>query len=55
MFKTDPKSGGLIYEEPLNKSTPQIPTGWKCPQCQRINAPAVKVCECSSPFKISVR
>jgi hypothetical protein len=54
MFKTDDKPRGLT-DEPMHKAMPSIPTGWKCPQCQRINAPAVKVCECSSPFQISVR
>lgn len=52
MFKIEDKPSGLV---PLHKSTPSVPTGWKCPQCLRINSPAVKVCECSSPFQVSVR
>jgi hypothetical protein len=28
-------------------NNPNIPTGWQCPRCQRINAPHVDHCDCT--------
>jgi len=34
---------------------PQIPVGWKCPQCQNIHAPAVLSCpNCKPPFAFNM-
>jgi hypothetical protein len=48
MFRIDELPKGL---DALQKATPQaqIPTGWKCPLCTRINAPSVTVCPCPLP------
>lgn len=42
MFRIDELPKGL---DALQKATPQqVPTGWKCPACSRINAPHVQQC-----------
>jgi hypothetical protein len=28
----------------------ELPVGWKCPSCPRINAPDVKACPCSETY-----
>ncbi len=57
MFKIDQSPGGW-FDEALkkaeqNEASANVPTGWKCPLCIRINAPHVAVCPCSvNTFKV---
>jgi len=47
LFRIDELPKGF---DALQKATPKdpVPTGWKCPICQKVNAPAVKACPCST-------
>jgi len=35
---------GVLNQPVYKPALPQIPVGWKCPQCQNIHAPAVLAC-----------
>lgn len=47
MFRVDDLPKGF---DALQKATPQpVPTGWKCPVCQSVNAPHKEQCGSCNP------
>jgi len=48
MFRIDELPKGL---DALQKATPKdpVPTGWKCPACQSVNAPHKDQCGSCNP------
>jgi len=39
----------FVFEKGGFKIVPEVPVGWLCPRCERVNAPDIKQCPCQPP------